>query len=400
MSGDGLRVLILSFYYSPDLSAGSFRATALVKALKKKLPKNSHIDVVTTSPNRYGTFSVNASEIEDTSGLHVRRITLPTHKNGMIDQSKAFLSYWRQVIRYVESRDYDLVLGTSSRLMTAILAARVAKNKNAILYLDIRDIFVDTIKDVLPKILALVVKPVFSRLEAWAIQRANKVNLVSEGFSDYFKMRYPCQRYSFFTNGIDAEFLETPMNFSLNGMEKSGRLTVLYAGNLGAGQGLESILPGIAKEMRGRAVFRVIGDGGRKDALGSELALAEIDNVVLLSPMKRDKLVEEYRNADVLFLHLNDYDAFKKVLPSKIFEYAATGKPVWAGVAGFAAKFIEREVSNASVFAPGDVAGAIRAFEKLALHQVTRSDFLEKFSRATIMDAMAIDIIEVAESHN
>jgi len=32
-------------------------------------------------------------------------------------------------------------------------------------------------------------------------------------------------------------------------------------------------------------------------------------------------------DADVLFLHLNAYKAFEKVLPSKIFEYAATGRP-------------------------------------------------------------------------
>ena len=47
-------------------------------------------------------------------------------------------------------------------------------------------------------------------------------------------------------------------------------------------------------------------------------ALAEegVTNVELIPPLNRDRLIEAYQAANVLFLHLNDYDAFKKVLPS------------------------------------------------------------------------------------
>ena len=112
--------------------------------------------------------------------------------------------------------------------------------------------------------------------------------------------------------------------------------------------------------------------------------------------MKRDMLIEEYKQADILFMHLSDYEAFTKVLPSKIFEYAATGRPIWAGVAGYAAKFIKDEVSNAAVFMPNDISGAMSAFEQLALYTTPRLDFLRKFSRTTIMDEMAEDVIGVA----
>ena len=59
----------------------------------------------------------------------------------------------------------------------------------------------------------------------------------------------------------------------------------------------------------------------------------------IIDPVSRSDLFDEYKNADVLFLHLNDYAAFRKVLPSKIFEYAATGKPILAGVAGYMQNF-------------------------------------------------------------
>ena len=83
--------------------------------------------------------------------------------------------------------------------------------------------------------------------------------------------------------------------------------------------------------------------------------------------MKRDELIKIYQSADILFLHLNDYDAFKKVLPSKLFEYGALGKPIWAGVAGHAAEFIKENITNAAVFSPCNVNDAVKSFESLEM---------------------------------
>ena len=55
------------------------------------------------------------------------------------------------------------------------------------------------------------------------------------------------------------------------------------------------------------------------------------------------------------------------MLPSKLFEYAALGKPIWAGVAGFTASFVTSEITNAAVFHPCNAEDALRAFERLQL---------------------------------
>ncbi len=95
--------------------------------------------------------------------------------------------------------------------------------------------------------------------------------------------------------------------------------------------------------------------------------------------MPRAALLDVYRDAHVLFLHLGRLPAFEKVLPSKLFEYAALGKPVLAGVAGYAARFIRDEITNATVFAPGDVQGAVRAFDALQLVNRARPEFWRSF---------------------
>jgi len=387
-----LRLLFLSFYYPPDLSAGSFRSVALVRALLDRLPAHAHIDLITTLPNRYSTFTSAAPALEEHPRLTVHRVALPAHKSGMVDQSKAFLAYARGAMALCKGKRYDLVYATSSRLMTASLGALLARRLKAPLYLDIRDIFVDTMKDVLPGKLAWASKPFLSALERWTLGTARRVNLVSPGFLPYFQARYPGRDWSLFSNGIDDEFLAAaPPDAEQPAGERV--LDVVYAGNMGEGQGLHAILPGLAREFRGRLHFRLVGDGGRRAQLEQALADAGCDNVTLLDPVNREELIGLYQSADVLFLHLNDYPAFKKVLPSKLFEYAALGKPVWAGVGGYAARFVEEHIDNAAVFAPCDLDAAVRAFETLVPVTRPRPEFVARFRRDAIMADMAEDLL-------
>lgn len=388
-----MKVLVLSFYFRPDLCAGSFRCTALVQALLKH---GISVEVVSTLPNRYATFSAEAAAFEKQTNLTVHRVALPSHKSGMLDQIKAFIKYYRNAKKLTMGQQYDMVFATSSRLFTAFLGARIAKSQKLPLYLDIRDIFVDTIKDVLPVKFAIIAKPIFSLIEKYTFDSAKRINLVSRGFKNYFEDRYPKSEYRWFTNGIDDEFLAASPTETVQ-TNSAKPYSVLYAGNIGEGQGLHTILPMLAKHLAGEVVFKVIGDGGRKALL--EDGLAGLSNVQLLPPVTREQLIEYYQAADVLFLHLNDYPAFTKVLPSKIFEYAALGKPVFAGVSGYAAEFLRSEVENSAVFYPGDHQAALESFSRLVLQAKPRPAFIAKYARHNIMDRMAEDIIEFAHKY-
>jgi len=389
-----LRILLLSYYFRPDLSAGAFRASALVESLLQSMPKHAYIDVVTTLPNRYSNYSNNAFELIQHPRLKVHRVAIPAHQSGMADQSRAFYFYARKCMSIVHGEKYDLIFSTSSRLMTAALGAWVAWRMRAQLYLDIRDIFVDTIKDVLSPKVSWLACPIFSLVEKLTLEQAQKVNVVSEGFLPYFKSRYPRQIFTCFTNGIDDEFLvgSDAVGTQIKGYH-SDIINVLYAGNIGDGQGLHKIIPALAKRLGSRVQFTVIGDGGRRKQLESTLAKENCPEVRMLPPVNRDSLIKAYRGADVLFLHLNNYPAFEKVLPSKIFEYAAMGKPILAGVGGYAARFINAEIDNAAVFEPCNVDSAVNAFNSLAMLNSPRKEFLKKYARADIMKRMTLDVL-------
>jgi hypothetical protein len=69
------------------------------------------------------------------------------------------------------------------------------------------------------------------------------------------------------------------------------------------------------------------------------------------------------------------------------------GKPILAGVGGYAARFVNEEIDNAAVFEPCNVDSAVNAFNSLAMLHSPRKEFLEKFARADIMKRMALDVL-------
>ena len=386
-----MKIIYLSFYYPPDLSAGSFRSKSLIEQLNSVNYKELEIDLITTMPNRYHTHSPSAKKIEFDGIVKIHRINLPNHKSGLIDQSIAFIFYAISVFKIVKNKKPDLILATSSRLMTAFLGFILARRKKTKLYLDIRDIFTDTIKDVFRKKPYLkFILPFFKYQEYLIIKYAYRINLVSNGFLDYFKKIDSSDKYTNFTNGIDEVFKNFDFYKNLSEIK-----TILYAGNIGQGQGLDKILPQAAMLLRSKAKFKIYGDGGSKELLLKNIKKMQIDNIEVLDPINRDNLLVEYKNADILFLHLNNFDAFKKVLPSKLFEYSATCKPILAGVDGYAKYFLKENVTGAYIFDACDPISLVRQFDTIEYKNYSRKreSFCKTYARKSIMKMMSNDII-------
>lgn len=355
--------------------------------------QDGHIDVLTTEPNRYETLrGTNCSE-DPKLCVHIVRFALPGHRSGFVDQSLAFLVYAWQVIKYARGRRYDVVFATSSRLMTAFLGSVVSRWKRIPLYLDIRDIFVDTMKDILPSLMRNAFVPLFRAIEKVSVRRAERINLVSEGFKTYFLRHYPGKRYSYVPNGIDEEFFE----FDFRKKEpKDAPLILLYAGNIGEGQGLHCVVPRLAERLNTSYEFWIVGDGGARTKL--QEATKRLVNVKIMAPVNRTALLSLYRQSDVLFLHLNDHPAFRKVLPSKLFEYAATGKPILAGVAGHAAEFLGR-IPNVAIFPPCNAQAALAALASLRIEDAPRGNFTQMYRRTRLMQALATDLLATVSAN-
>src|SRR5690554_1294472 len=113
-----MRVLLLSYYFTPDLGAGSFRAKALADTLVA-IP-GVQLDVITTEPNRYHSHKPDPGALDSTA-YSVHRVVLPEATPGLRGQIRGFSRFALGAKGMVPGKQYDVVVATSSRLMTPCL---------------------------------------------------------------------------------------------------------------------------------------------------------------------------------------------------------------------------------------------------------------------------------------
>ena len=59
-----MKILFISYYYYPDLSAGSFRIKAMVDYLSSISKKNEiSLDILCSSPNRYKDYRLSIDKM-------------------------------------------------------------------------------------------------------------------------------------------------------------------------------------------------------------------------------------------------------------------------------------------------------------------------------------------------
>lgn len=385
-----MRILALSSYYPPDIGPGSFRTIAVVDALRERLSLGDSLDVMTMQPHRMVSAGP-AAPSQDEASFSLSRVSLWCSGSSPLCAAANFAGYARAVLRKTRGKHYDVVYASSARWLTAALGARVAALTGARLYADLRDIITTDVAAVYPT-LSPFFMPALRGLEKYVLSRAAGVNLVSPAFARYLGPRWPDRTWDVMPNGVDSEI--AGFDFRLPPRERSQDRVVLYAGNIGGGQALHKIIPPLAERLRDGYRFVIIGNGSARARLAA--AVEHLPHVSLRDQVPRSQLLECYRAADVLFLHVDRSAAFDLVLPSKMIEYGATGKPILAGVAGYAAEFARQNLAEAAVFPPCDVDAAIRALSQITPGCRPSKAFVKEYDRRSQMRKLADKVISLA----
>ena len=393
-----MKILFLTFYFEPDLCAGSFRNTSLLQDLHLKMRNTDSIEVISTQPNRYDSYKINSKDVEKRfENLTIRRINLPNHKNGIISQIKIFIIFYYNVLKITKNKKYDLVYASSSRLFTAFLGAKLARKNKAKLFLDIRDIFKETISDIYKKnkIISFFLNLIIPFFEKYTFNNANAINIVSPGFKDYFKKHNYAINANFYynTNGIDEMFLHKKSNDRIKKNKLKKKIT--YAGNIGSSQDLDKTLPSALVLLGKNYEFNIYGDGARKKKLISEIIKNDCKNLFIHDPVERKRLMDIYNDSDILFFQLSKLDAFLRVIPSKLFEYSSFNKPIVAVVDGYCKSFIKNNLKGVFVADPEDVNQIVKIINDIDLNVLyDRSRFVNEFSRSKINEKLSNSILE------
>ena len=272
-----------------------------------------------------------------------------------------------------------------------MICARLSKKKY---FIDIRDIFSDSLESSFKNNFVLKHLIFITKLmEKNTYKNAAGVNIISPGFKSYFeKMGLDTSNWSRFTNGIDSEFIN--YDFKKNKSHNKKKI-ITYAGNIGYAQGLHKFLPFILKNSSDDFEFHIYGDGKYKNVLMNLIKKDNLSNIKLFDPVKRSNLLEIYRESDALLITLNNKDAFSRVIPSKIFEYAATNKPIFGTLHGFSLEFVKNELDSQFVVSSDNYLGLRNSLNNLN-HFLNKPlsiendniDFHKRFKRSNIMEKL------------
>ncbi len=197
------KILIISYNYPPDISAGAFRIHSLVKELSKC--KNIIVHLVTTYPNRYKNHNPNILTSKNYDNIKITRIKNLTKNTNIFREIINYLYFFLKTIFLVKKNKYDLIFSTSSRLFTGFLGSIISKIYNIPHYLDIRDIFLDTLR-YSNKVAYYSLYFIIKNIESFTLRQTVHVNLVSEGFKEYFIKYIKKKIYLFLLMGLMKYF--------------------------------------------------------------------------------------------------------------------------------------------------------------------------------------------------
>ncbi len=170
-----------------------------------------------------------------------------------------------------------------------------------------------------------------------------------------------------------------------------GRFNVVYAGNLGAFQGLENVIRAALRLRHAPAIQIVlVGTGQREAQLKSLARQLGADNVVFLDQRSPSEVAKINSLADVLLVHLKDLPFFASTIPGKTQVALACGRPILMAVRGDAADIVHRAQAGLTCEPENDeaVAQAILEFyrmnreEREAMGRRGREFYLREMSLA------------------
>jgi colanic acid biosynthesis glycosyl transferase WcaI len=161
-----------------------------------------------------------------------------------------------------------------------------------------------------------------------------------------------------------------------------GGFRILFAGNLGAAQDLDTLLDA-ADRLRASTDVQwvLLGDGRRRDWLAAEVERRGLGATVHLLPRRpMAEMPAFFADADALLVSLKDAPGLTETIPSKVQAYLASGRPIVGALSGEGERVI-RESGAGVTCAPGDAAALAATVADLAARSGEARDAMGRLGR-------------------
>ncbi len=363
-----MRVMILSQHYVPEVTAARFRVEAFVEALTQR---GHEVDVVAPLPN-YPEGVV----LPEFRG---RTLVRSKTRSGRVSYVWSYTSPEKNALRrlafygsYVAtatlagglSRRPDIVLATSPPLSVAVAGALVSARHRVPWVFDVRDLW-PLAAQVMGELTSPRMIEATERLERWLYRDADAIVAVTSAFVEHITARIEDEgKVALIRNGTTENWLHPPptsLDRRALGLAED-RFVWAYAGNLGPSRRLDVAIEA-ARRLGDRFQFVIAGDGGAREDLEASASSLGDGQVIFTGLLEPAAAVELLRACDALLVPqrrgLGDF------IPSKLFDYAATGLPLIVMADGETSELAGRSGAALRV-EPDDTDGLMAALGQLA----------------------------------
>ncbi len=335
-----MKILIVSQYYYPE----QFQINEIAPELVRR---GHQVTVVCGMPNYpkgvyFPGYEDNKRRIEEIEGVIVIRCPQQARGNNPLSLLRNYYSFFRSANGEIDhlDTDFDIVIAYQlSPVTSSMPAVRYKKKHCTPLLLYCLDIWPESAKSHLGKKLGWLYGYV-RRLSKKVYQNCDKILVTSRPFINYLSSEndVPIERLSYLPQHADSSLLDMDLKADDNGVAD-----FMFAGNIGKGQHLESLVK--AAELLGKRQdykIHIVGDGSCKSSIENLVKEKELEsNFVFYGNQKRSDMPEFYKKADVLLILLRQVNAVGLTMPGKLQTYMTLHKPIIGAINGAAKEVIE-----------------------------------------------------------
>lgn len=367
-----MKILLVCQYFYPE----RFRVNDICFELVKQ---GHEVTVLTGLPNYPdGVIKKEYKNIryEEINGVKVYRSWLVGRGSS---NKTLFLNYFSFVVSAsikaaTLKGEFDKIIVYQLSPVTMAIPAIVAKTKfKKPLIIYTHDLWPESIVSGGITSKGLVYKTV-RRLSKWIYKQADEIWLSSQMFKYYFKDYL----------NIDKQMIHLPVYAedlfgSIPRREEDGKTNLLFAGNIGEMQSVETILFA-ANELKNceDIVFHIVGDGSSKKRCEELKMEFQLENVKFHGSHPLEKMPYYYSIADAFLITLKDNKSISYTLPNKVQSYMAAGKPILGAINGETAEVVKQAECGFIVEAENhlELAKTIKEFA-----DIKNKDYLYKNSK-------------------
>ena len=353
-----MRVLVVSHLWEPESGTPQRRWGWLTDSL---VAAGHRVDVLAPPPH-YPTGQL----LDDspacavgavTPGRHGERITRtafrphdPTLPSRMIDQMTTASSQVRVGAQLIQRHRPDIIVATAPPLPAATAAMTLGRRHHIPYVIDLRDVWPDLLEymnqwapttgrnnpgnPLRRKVFRAAARAGGVSTTA-AIRHAAGMITTTDSFGELLRSRGVTETLTVRNLGAirHAVLPSVPA--------QSPTLNVLYAGTTGRAQELENGLRALAavRERGADVRMRVVGSGAHLKTLRHNADALEVP-VEFTGRIPFDEVLEHYRWADTVLVHLQDWKPLDYTVPSKLYEVLEMGRHISLSVNGEAADIV------------------------------------------------------------